>query len=75
MVDSIGWCVTSDLDVVCLCTQNGSAVNKKLVTIADVACEITRNHGATEAALVDYDLAPMTKAWFTKSLYFYIYCN
>ena len=56
------WTVSSDVDVVCLCSTEGSTVDKKLMTVADTVCHITKTRGTTEAAMVDHDMAPMTKA-------------
>jgi hypothetical protein len=39
-------------------------MEKKLFTIAETVCSITRNQGATEAAMVDHDMNPKTQAWF-----------
>ena len=33
------------------------------MTVADAVCAITRTQGATEAAMVDHDMTPMTKDW------------
>jgi hypothetical protein len=61
LIDQIPWLVQSDLDVICLCEQNGSALSKTLMTIADAVCNITRTQGATEACMLDHDMAPLTK--------------
>ncbi|CAK9110877.1 FO synthase subunit 1, partial [Durusdinium trenchii] len=37
------------------------AGEKKLMTLAEAVCGITKSRGATEAAMVDHDLTPMTK--------------
>ena len=64
MVDQIGWSVKSDLDVICLVATNTLGnLEKKLMTVADAVCAITRTQGATEAAMVDHDMTPMTKDW------------
>ncbi|CAL1145308.1 unnamed protein product [Cladocopium goreaui] len=47
LVDAIGWSITSDLDVVCLCSPGNAGMEKKLFTIAETVCSITRNQGAT----------------------------
>lgn len=64
LTDQIAWSVTSDLQVACLVTtDSGGAVQKRLMTIAEIVCHITRTQGATEAGMLDHDMSPMTKAW------------
>lgn len=63
LTDQIAWCVTSDLQVACLVnTDSSGAVQKRLMTMAEVVCHITQTQGATEAAMLDHDMTPMTKA-------------
>ena len=71
MVDQIGWHIASDLDVISL--VEGTPGTKKLMTVADSICNITRSRGATEASMVDHDMSPMTKVWFSK--WFVIKCT
>ena len=60
-MDHIPWMITSDLDVVALVTTSDGSANKKLMTVADVLCFVTRTRGITEVTMVDHDLEPMTK--------------
>ena len=65
MVDSIPWLVTSDLHVVSLVSSAGDGTQtKELMTIADLCCWITRTRGATEAVMLDHDMAPLTEDLF-----------
>lgn len=77
LVESIAWSISSDLDVICLCTEGSSGVEKKLVTIAEAICLMTRQHGTTEATMVDHDMTPMTKAGSTnfESLNIFALCS
>lgn len=45
------------------------------MTVAETVCSITRSRGATEAAMVDHDMAPMTKVSLFNfcSFLFYVY--
>ena len=68
-MDQIAWTVGSDMDVICLSTQEGTNIVKKLMTVADAVCSITASRGATEAAMVDHDMSPMTKDWDANNLF------
>lgn len=59
--DQIPWLLKSDLDTVCLVTGTGAQVSKRLMTVADVLCEVTRTRGVTEVTVIDHDLSPMLK--------------
>ncbi|CAL1137009.1 unnamed protein product [Cladocopium goreaui] len=41
LVDQIAWTVGSDMDVICLSTQEGTNIVKKLMTVADAVCSCT----------------------------------
>ena len=70
LVDQIAWSVVSDLDVICLVESSSSGpATKKLMTVADAVCGITRSHGATEASMVDHDMIPKTKDGVSKVVY------
>ena len=45
----------------CLVTGTGAQVSKRLMTVADVLCEVTRTRGVTEVTVIDHDLSPMLK--------------
>lgn len=69
MVDQIGWRISGDLDVISLVeTSTTGPPTKKLMTVAESICGITRTRGATEASMVDHDLTPMTKVGVAKNL-------
>ena len=40
-----------------------SGGEKELMNIASVMCHITRERGATEAAILDHDMKPLCKEW------------
>lgn len=61
VVDQVPWLITSDLDVVVLVTGAGGAVEKTVMTVADVLCNVTNTRGVTEVTMVDHDLEPMVK--------------
>ena len=62
MTDSIPWNITSDLDVICVVSTDASGGTvKKLTTVSEAICDLTRQRGVVEAAMIDYDLIPMTK--------------
>ncbi|CAL1161037.1 unnamed protein product [Cladocopium goreaui] len=61
IADSIPWLVTSDLQVVCVVFEKDGSTQKELMTVADTMCWIARTKGATEAAMLDHDLEPLTE--------------
>ena len=62
LTDSIAWNITSDLDVICVVdTDATGATVKKLTTVCEAICNLTRQRGVVEASMIDYDMQPMTK--------------
>lgn len=51
---TIAWHVTNDNTVVCLVSASG----KKISTVADTMCDITRTRGVTEIRVTDHALQP-----------------
>ena len=67
LTDQIPWSITSDLETICLVTTDSAGVtSKRLMSVCEAVCELTRTRGATECAMIDYSMAPMTKAWIPK---------
>ena len=61
---TVPWFVNDDRMLVCD-TTSGS---KKLNTLADVLCDVTKSRGVTEVRVVEHGLQPKMKAMFPKQL-------
>ena len=73
-VDQIPWLITSDLDIVVLVISSGDgSVEKRLMTVSEVLCWITRVRGQTEATMLDHDLEPLMKDYEPKKAYYVIH--
>ena len=60
MPEYVPWHFTDDKVLVCL--VGGDPPSKKLCTLADVMCHVTKERGITEAKLVDHVMRPKVKA-------------
>lgn len=69
MPEYVPWHFTDDKVLVCLLA--GDPPSKKLCTLADVMCHVTKERGITEAKLVDHVMRPKVKARPTLNHFYY----
>ena len=65
---SIVWHITDDRTLVCLLPVSGTG-EKKLQSIAEAVCDVTRTRGVTELRLVDHGITPKMKARGENTIY------